>query len=82
MFFLFFFNDPNYILIQMFFFYAFSCREHSRRLSSETLAFYYWTENDRFHEGSLDSFDVIPGQHNSDSEGDDDSNDDQAIRHH
>ena len=68
----------------MCFFYAFSCREHSnyKRLSSETLPLYYWTENDRFHEGSLDSFDVIPGQHNSDSEGDDDSNDDQAIRHH
>ena len=39
-----------------------SCRENSKRLSCETLPFYYWTENDRFKEGSLDSFDVIPGQ--------------------
>lgn len=30
----------------------------------------------------MGSFDVIPGQHNSDGEGEDDSNDDQAIRHH
>lgn len=28
----------------------------------------------------MDSFDVIPGQHDSDDEGDDDSNDDQARR--
>lgn len=37
-------------------------RENSKRLSCETLPFYYSTENDRFKEGSLDSFDVIPGQ--------------------
>ncbi|XP_068719362.1 uncharacterized protein [Montipora capricornis] len=36
--------------------------ENSKRLSCETLPFYYWTENDRFKEGHLDSFDVIPGQ--------------------
>jgi len=31
-------------------------------LSSETKPFYYWTENDRFKEAHLDSFDVSPGQ--------------------
>ncbi len=52
-----------------------SLRENSKRLSSETLPFYYWTENDRFKEGSLDSFDVIPGQTDNDeqdAEGDED----------
>ena len=37
-------------------------RENSKRLSYETLPFYYWTENDKFKEGSLDWFDIIPGQ--------------------
>ena len=42
-----------------------SFRENSKRLSCETLPFYYWTENDGFKEGSLDSFDIIPGQEGS-----------------
>ena len=54
-------------------FYFFSFRENSKRLNSEALPFYYWTENGRFHEGSLDSFDVIPGQDNSDGDDDDDN---------
>ena len=32
----------------------------------ETLPFYCWTENDRFKEGSLDSFHVIPGSEQAD----------------
>lgn len=54
-------------------FYFFSFRENSKRLNSEALPFYYWTENGRFHEGSLDSFDVIPGQDNSVGADDDDN---------
>lgn len=56
-------------------FQCFFKRENSKRLSSETLPFYYWTENDRFKEGSLDSFDVIPGQVDSDDEQNDEHGD-------
>lgn len=43
-------------------------------MSSETLPFHYWTENNRFQEGSLENFDLIPVQDNcnEDNEPDDD----------
>lgn len=57
-----------------------SCRENSKRLNSEELPFFYWTENNRFQEGSLDSFDVIPGQGNSTGDDADDELQDDCPR--
>ena len=57
------FNTGNGALV------AWRCVELTTKLSLflvETLPFYYWIENDRFKEGSLDSFHVIPGSEQAD----------------